>query len=229
MAMTPDGPARRGRPEDAGLAAWTAPRWRVPAAAGRPAARVARRTAAFTVATEDGRTRRWTGRPSAPAQPAHQRRPALCHRVVGTRVEVEATSVAPRVVRVGTSAQYVVVHSYAGTPPTCPLGRPDRDADLAGLLPRRARADGGRGRPGAGCWCRTCTCGRSLPWMSGVTLTVDEPGTWSAGATTTTAIPGASNVSKATDHDTDTTSRVRPGRYHISVRGTFMSDDSPVP
>ena len=208
MAMIPGGPVPRDRPEDVDLPPgqhWVSEFRRC----RRPPPAVTKADWAFTVAAEDGRTRRWDWVAFRPAQPAHQRRPALRYRMVGTRVEVGSNLRAPRVVR-GRD-----VGPVRGGALLC---RPDHQ-----LAPRRpgrmpawlafsrdghelAAAEGGPAWllvPHLYLW-------KSLPWVSGMTLTVnDKPGTWERRATTTTAIPGASNASKAINHDTDTTRLTR--------------------
>jgi DMSO/TMAO reductase YedYZ molybdopterin-dependent catalytic subunit len=79
---------------------------------------------------------------------------------------------------VGTSAQYVVVHSYAGQTTNLPL---DDLIEMPAWLAfsrddhELTASEGGPARllvPHLYLW-------KSLPWVSGMTLTVnDKPGTW---------------------------------------------------
>ena len=133
----------------------------------------------FTVATEDGRTRRWDWA-AFRALPS-QRISVDLHCVTGWSVLAsrwEATSVHHMLCGVETSAQYVVVHSYAGHTTNVPL---DDLVEMPAWLAfsrdghELTAAEGGPARllvPHLYLW-------KSLPWVSGMTLTVnDEPGTW---------------------------------------------------
>ena len=179
MAMTPGGPAPRGRPEDVDLPPgqyWVTEFPALPA--GQPPG-VTKADWAFSLTTEDGRIRRWDWA-AFRALPS-QRLSVDLHCVTGWSVLAsrwEATSVHHLLCGVRTSAPYVVVHSYAGRTTNVPLE--DLVEMPAWLAFSRdghelTAAEGGPARllvPHLYLW-------KSLPWVSGMTLTVnDEPGTW---------------------------------------------------
>ena len=179
MAMIPGGPVPRDRPEDADLPPgqhWVS---EFPALPAGPPPAVTKEDWAFTVATEDGRTRRW-GWAALRALPS-QRISVDLHCVTGWSVLAsrwEATSAHHVLCGVGTSASYVVVHSYAGHTTNLPL---DDLVEMPAWLAfcrdghELTAAEGGPAWllvPHLYLW-------KSLPWVSGMTLTVnDEPGTW---------------------------------------------------
>ena len=178
MAMTPGGPAPRGRPEDVDLPPgqyWVS---EFPALPADPP-EVTKADWAFSLTTEDGRIRRWDWA-AFRALPS-QRISVDLHCVTGWSVLAsrwEATSVHHVLCGVGTSAPYMVVHSYAGHTTNVPLE--DLVEMPAWLAFSRdghelTAAEGGPARllvPHLYLW-------KSLPWVSGMTLTVnDEPGTW---------------------------------------------------
>ena len=134
---------------------------------------------AFSLTTEDGLIRRWDWA-AFRALPSHRIGVDL-HCVTGWSVLAsrwEATSVHHMLCGVRTSAQYVVVHSYAGRTTNLPL---DDLIEMPAWLAfsrdghELTASEGGPARlllPHLYLW-------KSLPWVSGMTLTVnDEPGTW---------------------------------------------------
>ena len=179
MAMTPGGPAPRDRPEDVDLPPgqyWVTEFPELPA--GQPP-EVTKANWAFSLTTEDGLIRRWdwTAFRALPSQ----RIGVDLHCVTGWSVLAsrwEATSVHHMLCGVRTSAQYVVVHSYAGRTTNLPL---DDLIEMPAWLAfsrdghELTASEGGPARlllPHLYLW-------KSLPWVSGMTLTVnDEPGTW---------------------------------------------------
>jgi DMSO/TMAO reductase YedYZ molybdopterin-dependent catalytic subunit len=140
MAMIPGGPPPRGRPEDVDLPPGQYWVREFPALSAGPPPAVTKADWEFTLTAEDGRIRRWDWA-AFRALPS-QRISVDLHCVTGWSVPVsrwEATSVHHMLRGVGTSAQYVVVHSYAGhttnssaTPSTC---RPTRCAAFPATPP----------------------------------------------------------------------------------------------
>lgn len=177
MAMTPGGSVPRNRPEDVDLPPgqhWVS---EFPALPAGPPPAVTKADWAFTLAMEDGRTRRWDWA-AFRALPS-QRINVDLHCVTGWSVLAsrwEATSVHHMLCEAGTSTQYVVVHSYAGQTTNLPL---DDLVEMPAWLAFSRDGHELTASEGGPVWLLVphLYLWKSLPWVSGLTLTVnDEPG-----------------------------------------------------